>query len=181
MYVARTSWMARHFCAFCAKNDWDEHDGWMFKRPCWLPYWKIFISLHCTGCWPILLVLTRGGCWPWKLKILQILCSAFFHHPTWKKSLVIDSIEALAITKDLLILCDLVVPSPWPRPAGATQGTASWFFQDLTVMPRGIHTLGGGFILFLFSPLLGEMIQFDSCFSDELKPPTSTCLISWVF
>ena len=33
--------------------------------------------------------------------------------------------------------------------------------------------LGSVFKDFLFSPLLGEMIQFDSYFSDELKPPTS--------
>ena len=33
--------------------------------------------------------------------------------------------------------------------------------------------LGGGFRYFLFSPLLGEMIQFDSYFSNGLKPPTS--------
>ena len=32
--------------------------------------------------------------------------------------------------------------------------------------------LGGGFKHFLFSPLLGEMIQFDWYFSDGLKPPT---------
>ena len=31
--------------------------------------------------------------------------------------------------------------------------------------------LGGGFQYFLFSPLLGEMIQFDSYFSKGLKPP----------
>ena len=29
------------------------------------------------------------------------------------------------------------------------------------------------FQMFLFSPLLGEMIQFDSCFSTGLKPPSS--------
>jgi len=33
--------------------------------------------------------------------------------------------------------------------------------------------LGGGFKYFLFSTLLGEMIKFDSYFSDGLKPPTS--------
>ena len=36
-------------------------------------------------------------------------------------------------------------------------------------------SLGGGFQDFLFSPLLGEMIQFDSYFSTELKPPTRYC------
>ena len=33
--------------------------------------------------------------------------------------------------------------------------------------------LSGGFKHFLFSPLPGEMIQFDSYFSDGLKPPAS--------
>ena len=33
--------------------------------------------------------------------------------------------------------------------------------------------LGGGFKYFLFSPLFGEDFQFDSYFSDGLKPPTS--------
>ena len=33
--------------------------------------------------------------------------------------------------------------------------------------------LGGGFRYFLFSPLFGEDFQFDSYFSDGLKPPTS--------
>ena len=33
--------------------------------------------------------------------------------------------------------------------------------------------LGGGCNNFLCSPLLGEMIQFDSYFPDGLKPPTS--------
>ena len=36
-------------------------------------------------------------------------------------------------------------------------------------------SLGGGFkyVLYLYPYLLGEMIQFDLCFSDGLKPPTS--------
>ena len=38
------------------------------------------------------------------------------------------------------------------------------------------HYLGGGFKYFLFSPLPGEMIQFDSYFSNGLKPPTSYSL-----
>ena len=33
--------------------------------------------------------------------------------------------------------------------------------------------LGGGFKYVLFSPLFGEDFQFDSYFSDGLKPPTS--------
>ena len=38
---------------------------------------------------------------------------------------------------------------------------------------RVIGSLGGGFKYFLFSPLLGDMIQFDYYFSSGLKPPTS--------
>ena len=37
--------------------------------------------------------------------------------------------------------------------------------------------LGGGFKYFLFSPLPGEMIQFDLYFSTGLKPPTSVFFI----
>ena len=36
-----------------------------------------------------------------------------------------------------------------------------------------IYKLGGGFKYVLFSPLFGEDFQFDSYFSDGLKPPTS--------
>ena len=40
------------------------------------------------------------------------------------------------------------------------------------------YMLGGGFKYFIFSPLLGEMIQFDEYFADGLvQPPTS----SWHF
>ena len=38
--------------------------------------------------------------------------------------------------------------------------------------------LGGGFKYVLFSPLPGEMIQFDNFFSDGLKPPTRMSLIT---
>ena len=38
--------------------------------------------------------------------------------------------------------------------------------------------LGGGFKHFLFSLLLGEMIQFDEYFSDGLTPPTRYLLFS---
>ena len=34
------------------------------------------------------------------------------------------------------------------------------------------ENLGGGFKYVSFSPLLGEMIQFEEYFSDGLKPPT---------
>ena len=37
---------------------------------------------------------------------------------------------------------------------------------------NNIPELGGGFKHFLFSSLLGEMIQFDEYFSNGLKPPT---------
>ena len=40
-------------------------------------------------------------------------------------------------------------------------------------MFTNISDLGGGFKYFLFSPLPGEMIQFDYHFSKGLKPPTS--------
>ena len=40
--------------------------------------------------------------------------------------------------------------------------------------PRNLPLLLGGFKdVFIFSPNLGEMIQFDDDFSDGLKPPTS--------
>ena len=42
-----------------------------------------------------------------------------------------------------------------------------------SLIPEWIIFLGGGFKYFLFSPLPGEMIQFDYYFSDGLKPPTS--------
>ena len=38
--------------------------------------------------------------------------------------------------------------------------------------------LGGGFKYVLFSPLLGEMIQFDEYFSTGLKPPTRHLLVN---
>ena len=38
--------------------------------------------------------------------------------------------------------------------------------------------LGGGFEDFLFSPLLGELIQFDEYFSDGLKPPTRCVVLN---
>ena len=43
--------------------------------------------------------------------------------------------------------------------------------------------LGGGFKDFLFSPLFGEMIQFDKYFSDGLKPPArwGFAYESWTF
>ena len=58
---------------------------------------------------------------------------------------------------------------------------ASWarrkprrFFFWRSLLSSGFRT-GGGFLksLLEFSPLFGEMIQFDQYFSDGLKPPTS--------
>ena len=46
---------------------------------------------------------------------------------------------------------------------------------NATGFTRG-DNLGGGFVsifLILFTPILGEMIQFDSCSPNGLKPPTS--------
>ena len=46
---------------------------------------------------------------------------------------------------------------------------------NATGFTRG-DNLGGGFcfnFLILFTPILGEMIQFDSCLPNGLKPPTS--------
>ena len=43
---------------------------------------------------------------------------------------------------------------------------------DSLLWPQRHWFLGGGFKDFLFSPLGGEMIQFDSYFSNGLKPPT---------
>jgi len=48
------------------------------------------------------------------------------------------------------------------------------FFVDDIPFRYIIYTLGGGFKYFLFSSLLGEMIQLDYYFSNGLKPPTST-------
>ena len=39
------------------------------------------------------------------------------------------------------------------------------------------YLAGGNPNIFLFSPLFGEMIQFDQCFSDGLKPPTRICFV----
>ena len=40
---------------------------------------------------------------------------------------------------------------------------------------------GGGLKYFSFSPLLGEMIQFDQYFSNGLQPPTSKLLRSVIY
>ena len=42
-----------------------------------------------------------------------------------------------------------------------------------TTFPCSRDFLGGGFEYFLFSPLLGGLIQLDQYFSIGLKPPTS--------
>ena len=43
------------------------------------------------------------------------------------------------------------------------------------------YLLGGGFKHFLFASLLGEMIQFNSYFSNGLEPPTSLRLTDVFF
>ena len=47
-------------------------------------------------------------------------------------------------------------------------------------LPGGSE-LGGGFNFFLFSPLLGEILKFDSYFSDGFKPPTSEPSTDMIF
>ena len=49
------------------------------------------------------------------------------------------------------------------------KGAKIFFVKDISFK----FYLGGGFNHLLFSALLGEMIQFESYFSDGLKPPTS--------
>ena len=51
-----------------------------------------------------------------------------------------------------------------------------FFFGTSHMMPTW-HLLAGGFKYFLFSTLLGEIIQFAWYFSNGLKPPTSLPLI----
>ena len=48
------------------------------------------------------------------------------------------------------------------------------------ILGKPLNCVGGGFKYFLFSPLLGEMIQVDYNFANELKPPTS-CLFQKTF
>ena len=58
----------------------------------------------------------------------------------------------------------------------------TWMIM-VTCKPKTKKFLGGGFKHVLFSPLPGEMIQFDY-FSDGLKPPTrfgETCIIKVFF
>ena len=45
---------------------------------------------------------------------------------------------------------------------------------------RSVDCPIGGFKHFLFSSLPGEMIKFDECFSNGLKPPTS-CIFTVAF
>ena len=55
----------------------------------------------------------------------------------------------------------------WPRRIAQQRQLLGW-----VLFVAGI--LGGGFIFFEFSPLFGEIIQFDQHFSDGLKRPTRT-------
>jgi len=57
--------------------------------------------------------------------------------------------------------------------------TNQLFMVAIPVIPKQVlklNNLGGGFKYVLFSPLPGEMIQFDKYFSNGLKPPTSNLL-----
>ena len=54
--------------------------------------------------------------------------------------------------------------------------------SDVWGMFYSTVVLGGGFKDCLFSPLLGEIIQFDEYFSDGLvQPPTSDCFVASLF
>ena len=53
--------------------------------------------------------------------------------------------------------------TPWEWPKG----------HEFNGFSEKKHYLGGGFQYFLCSPLFGEDFQFDSYFSNGLKPPTS--------
>ena len=55
--------------------------------------------------------------------------------------------------------------------------------QQVEVSSVMIAWLGGGNsnIFGIFTPNLGEMIQFNEYFSDGLKPPTRWCTWSWFF
>ena len=63
------------------------------------------------------------------------------------------------------------------NPEGAEEFPNEQWTRKLAALgeTRGCNNypLDGGFKHVLFSPLLWEMIQFDSYFSDGLKPPTS--------
>ena len=60
----------------------------------------------------------------------------------------------------------------------------SWPPKTICELPwkKNNSDLGGGFKYFLFSPLLGEMIQFDKYFSDGLvqPPPSDICKYLYV-
>ena len=65
-----------------------------------------------------------------------------------------------------------------PKGANPNHGTVLMCFRNFLFWVSGgfcwlNYCLGGGFKHFWFSHLPGELIQFDSYFSDGLKPPTS--------
>ena len=65
---------------------------------------------------------------------------------------------------------------PWGSDSERMDGVHSrdGFGVDWAIFGIFVVTwLGGGFKDFLFSALLGEMVQFDLCFSNGLKPPTN--------
>ena len=71
------------------------------------------------------------------------------------------------------------------RVGGHTMGVEGTRVWSVHPQDRYIDALGGGFKYCLFSPLLGEMIQFDSYFSNGLEPPPSTYVyistIIWLY
>ena len=72
--------------------------------------------------------------------------------------------EQLTSTAHELTLVDGVQRIPWDGMPKKNGGAGS----------RGLYPfLGGGFRCVFFSPLLGEMMQFDEYSSNGLKPPTS--------
>ena len=65
-----------------------------------------------------------------------------------------------------ICLQKIIAPRWWDS---LQKGFKAWRKQ---ANPINRSYLGGGFQYFLFSPLVGEMIQFDYYFSNGLKPPT---------
>ena len=59
-------------------------------------------------------------------------------------------------------------------------GQVKQYFACESQHQHGAFDKTGGFKYFLFSPLLGKMIQFDSYFSRGLKPPTRFLNLEWL-
>ena len=58
---------------------------------------------------------------------------------------------------------------------GFSAGKKTWFSRVMLCQKR---SLGGSLKYLLFSPLFREMIQFEQYFSNGLKPPTRSPLVS---